>query len=79
MEQQDSPTLPTWNWKLRAAKAMEMGVKKDRRLWIPDRDDRQVRCECSSDREELYMVLLSPRQRVSLMLTSHYLASMRLL
>ncbi|KAM0806297.1 hypothetical protein BDR22DRAFT_828377 [Usnea florida] len=56
MEQQDSPTLPTWNWKLRPAKAMEMGVKKDRRLWIPDRDDRQVRCECSSDREELYML-----------------------
>lgn len=59
MEVQDPPALPTWNWKLRAGKEMEMGVKRDKQQWIAARDDRVVRCECSCGREELSMVHLT--------------------
>ena len=59
MDAHDPPAL-TWNWKLRAGKDMEMAVKRDKQQWIGSLDDRRVRCECSSDREEPSMVLLWP-------------------
>ena len=55
MEAHGSPIL-AWNWKLRAGKAMEMSVKRDRPKWAAAQDDQFVRCECSGDREELPMV-----------------------
>ncbi len=60
METHDPSALLAWNWKLRAAKSMEMGVKRERKQWISDQDNRVVRCECSCDQEESLMVLLSP-------------------
>ena len=60
MEAEDPPALHAWEWKLRAGKAMEMGVKRDKKHWMAAQDDRVVRCECSCDREELLMVLLGP-------------------
>ncbi|CAD6568308.1 MAG: DNA binding protein [Alectoria sarmentosa] len=55
MDAHDPPAL-TWNWKLRAGKDMEMAVKRDKQQWIAALDDRVVRCECSSDREESSML-----------------------
>lgn len=44
--------LPAPHAKLRPSKALEMTIKKYNRQWIASSDDRVVRCECSSDREE---------------------------
>lgn len=63
MEAHGPPALPTWNFKLRPAKALAMDVKKDKRQWIASLDDRVVRCECSCDREEPPMVLPWPLDR----------------
>ena len=52
----DPPATLIWNWKLRAGKEMEMGVKKDKQQWTVARDDQTIRCECSCDREEWPMV-----------------------
>lgn len=60
MEAHDPPALLRWNWKLRAGKEMEMGVKREKQQWIAAWDDRVVRCECSCDLEERPMVLLGP-------------------
>ena len=56
METHDRPALPTWNWKLRPGKEMEMSIKSDKQKWAATKDDRTVRCECSCDKEELPMV-----------------------
>lgn len=60
MEACDRPTPPTWNWKVRAGKEMEMRVKRDKRQWTNARDARVVRCECSGDGEDLAMVIPFP-------------------
>ena len=73
MEAHDSPALLTWNWKLRAGKAMEMSVKRDRQKWAATRDDQAVRCECSCDREELLMVIPFPLT-ASVCCAKHYLS-----
>ena len=79
MEAEDPPGLHAWEWKLRAGKAMEMGVKRDRKQWMAAQDDRVVHCECSCDREELLMVLLGPVTVDFAMLTSGHSAPMHLL
>lgn len=54
----DLSAVPSWTWKLRPGRKVEMRVKKDKQQWIAARDDRIVRCECSCDWEELPMVPL---------------------
>lgn len=56
MEAHDPPALLRWNWKPRAGKEMEMGVKREKQQWIAAWDDRVVRCECSCDLEERPML-----------------------
>ena len=58
LEAYDLSAVPSWTWKLRPGRKVEMRVKKDKQPWIAARDDRIVRCECSCDWEELPMVLL---------------------
>ena len=60
METHESPTLLTWNWKLRAGKEMEMSIKSDKQKWVATQDGGVVRCECSCDMKELPMVLSLP-------------------
>ncbi|CAF9927706.1 DNA binding protein [Imshaugia aleurites] len=52
----DLSAVPSWTWKLRPGRKVEMRVKKDKQQWIAARDDRIVRCECSCDWEELPML-----------------------
>ena len=79
METNDPSALLAWNWKLRAAKSMEMGVKRERKQWISDQDNRVIRCECSCDQEESLMVLLGPVTAGNCLLTSSHLAPVHLL
>ncbi len=79
MEAHDPSALLAWNWKLRAAKLMEMGVKRERKQWISDQDNRVIRCECSCDQEESLMVVLSLVTADICLLTSSHLAPVHLL